>query len=131
MTYHATNRNSKKIIIANIPWNPATYINRFQTGDDINKRISKNNTTLTWVYHVTRVTPNKVQAIEFQRVTPTGFIRVANSQVITLSLEGYHPIKVLSQKRHRALFKVAKELPSLTKPPLLWIFKSSFINGLP
>jgi hypothetical protein len=28
MTYHATNMNSKEIIIANIPWNPATYINR-------------------------------------------------------------------------------------------------------
>jgi hypothetical protein len=29
MTYHATNRNNRKIIIVNIPWNPATYINRF------------------------------------------------------------------------------------------------------
>ncbi len=28
-TYHATNRNSKEIIIASIPWNPATYTNRF------------------------------------------------------------------------------------------------------
>jgi hypothetical protein len=43
-----------------------------------------------------------MQAIEFERVTHTGFIRVANSQVITLSLEGYHSIKVLFQKRHGA-----------------------------
>jgi hypothetical protein len=29
MTYHATNRNSRKIIIMSIPWNPATDTNRF------------------------------------------------------------------------------------------------------
>jgi len=33
LTYHATNRNNREIIIASIPWNPATYINRFQAGD--------------------------------------------------------------------------------------------------
>jgi hypothetical protein len=120
MTYHVTNKNNKKIIIANIPWNPATYINRFHAGDWISKRVSENNTTLAWVYHVTGVTPNTVQAVEFQRVTPIGLIGVANSQVITLSPEGYHPIKVLTQERHGAPLRVVRELPSLTKPPLLW-----------
>ncbi len=81
--------------------------------------------------HVTAVTPNTVQAVEFQRVTPTSFIRVANSHVITLSIEGYHPIRVLSQERHGAPLRVARELPSLTKPPLFWIFESGFIDGLP
>jgi hypothetical protein len=60
MTYHATNRNNKKIIIVKIPWNPATYINYFQAGDWINKIVSRNDTALTWVYHVTRVTFNTV-----------------------------------------------------------------------
>jgi hypothetical protein len=46
MTYHATNRNNRKIIITNIPWNPATYINRFQARDWISKRTSGNNTVL-------------------------------------------------------------------------------------
>ncbi len=96
MTYHATNKNSREIIIASIPWNPTTYTNCFQAGDWINKRISGNNTALTWVYHVIRVTPNTVQAVEFQKVTPTGLIKAANSQVITLSPECYHPIRVLS-----------------------------------
>jgi hypothetical protein len=72
-----------------------------------------------------------VQAIEFQRVTPTGLIRATNSQVITLSPEGYHPIKILSQERHGAPIKIAREFQSLTKPPLLWIFEFGFIDGLP
>jgi hypothetical protein len=47
MTYHATNRNNKEIIIVSIPWNPATYTNRFQVGDWISKRVFKNNIALT------------------------------------------------------------------------------------
>ncbi len=72
-----------------------------------------------------------MQAIEFQSVTPPGLIRAANSQVITLSPESYHPIRVLFQERHGAPYKVVRELPSFTKLPLLWIFKSGFIDGLP
>jgi hypothetical protein len=131
MTYHTTNRNNREIIITSIPWNPTTYTNCFQAGDWISKRVSGNNTALAWVYHVIGVTPSTVQAIEFQRVTPTGLIRAANSQVITFSPEGYHPIRFLSQERHGALLRVAKELPSLTKPPLLWIFEFDFIDGFP
>jgi hypothetical protein len=131
MTYHTTNRNNKEIIIASIPWNPATFTDHVQAGDRISKRVFENNTALAWVYHVTGVTPNMVQAIEFHRVTPIGLIRAANSQVITLSPKFYHPIKVLSQERHEASFRVARELPSLTKPPLFWIFDSGFIDGLP
>jgi hypothetical protein len=131
LTYHATNKNNREIIIASIPWNPATYTNRFQAGDWISRRNFRNNTTLEWIYHVTGVTPNTVQANEFQRVIPTGFIRAMNSQVITLSPEGYHPIRVLLQERHGAPYIVAKEFPSLTKLPILWIFESGFIDGLP
>jgi hypothetical protein len=65
VTYHATNKNSKEIIITSIPWNPATYNNCFRGGDWISKRVFENNTTLAWVYHVTRVTSNTMQAIEF------------------------------------------------------------------
>jgi hypothetical protein len=50
--------------------------------------------------------------------------------VITVSPEGYHPIKVLYQERHGTAYKVARELPSLTKLPLLWILESDFIDGL-
>ncbi len=124
--YHATNRNNIEIIITSIPWNPTTYTNRFQVGDWIKKIVFGNNIILTWVYHVTRVTPNMVQAVKFQRVTPTSFIRAANSQVITLSPKDYHPIRVFSQERHRASLRVSRELPSLTKPPLTLDFQIRF-----
>ncbi len=51
--------------------------------------------------------------------------------MITLSPEGYHLIMVLFQERHGAPYKVVRELPTLTKLPLFWIFESSFIDGLP
>jgi hypothetical protein len=51
--------------------------------------------------------------------------------VTTLSPEGYHPIRVFFQERHGAPYKVARELPSFTKLPLLWIFESGFIDVLP
>jgi hypothetical protein len=63
MTYHATNRNNKEIIIASIPWNLAIYTNRFQAGDWINERNSGNNTTLEWIYHVTGVTPTRCKPL--------------------------------------------------------------------
>jgi hypothetical protein len=50
MTYHATTRNNREIIIASISWNLATYTNCFQAGDWINKRIFRNNIVLAWVY---------------------------------------------------------------------------------
>jgi hypothetical protein len=131
MTYHITNKNNREIIIANIPWNPATYINRFQARDWISKKIFGNNTALAWVYHVTQVTPNTVQAIEFQKVTPTSLIRVANSQVITLSPKGYHPIRVLSQERHGAPFRVARELHHSPSPPHFGFSNLVSLMGFP
>jgi hypothetical protein len=127
LTHHATNRNKREIIIESIPWNPTTYTNRFQAGDWISKRNSENNTTLEWIYHVTGVTPNMVQANEFQRVTPTGFIKA----MITLSPEGYHPIRVLFQERHGAPYKVAREFPSLTSFPYFGFSNLVSLMGFP
>jgi hypothetical protein len=118
MTYHATNRNKKQIIVASIPWSPANYTNCFQARDWINKRIFENNTALAWVYHVTGV-------------TPTGLIRVANSQVITLSPQGYHPIRVLSQERHRAPLRVAKKFYHSPSPPYSGFSNPVSLMGFP
>jgi hypothetical protein len=70
LTYHATNRNNREIIIESIPWNRATYTNRFQAGDWISKRNSGNNTTLEWIYHVTGVTPTRCKPMNSRGLPP-------------------------------------------------------------
>jgi hypothetical protein len=52
-------------------------------------------------------------------------------QEVTLSLAGYHLIRVLSQEKHGAPFRVVKDISSLPKSTLFWIFEIDFINGLP
>jgi hypothetical protein len=51
--------------------------------------------------------------------------------VITLSPKGYHPIRVLSQERHEASLRVAKEFPSLTKPPYFGFLNIVSLMGFP
>ncbi len=132
MNFHVTNRISREIITSGIPWNLATYPNQAQVGDWICNRSSSSDTLFDWVYHVTQTAHNMVQAIEFQRISHNGIIKATNSQEITLSTKGFHPIRVLMQERHGALLKEAKELSAPTKlTPLFWIFESSFIEGLP
>jgi hypothetical protein len=75
---HVINRTSREIIIASIPWNPAMYPSRFQIGDWISSKALGNSAPLTWVYQVTMTFPNTVQAIEFQRVSHSGFIRTVS-----------------------------------------------------
>ncbi len=80
---------------------------------------------------MTDVHSNLVKSIEFPKISPNGLIKAMNFQEVTLSLEGYHSIKVLSQEKHRAPFKVVKNLSVLPKSSLLWVFETSFIEGLP
>jgi hypothetical protein len=131
MNFHVINRTNKDTIINNIPWNRGAFSNRFQTGDWNNNRDIGDHTPLTWIYRVTGVSPNLVQAKEYRRVSPNGLIRVENPQEVTLCPESYHLIRVLIQEKHGAPFKVARELPSPPKPPILWIFEIGFIGNLP
>ncbi len=132
MHFHASNRISGEIIISGIPWNPTVYPKQAQVGNWIHKKSSSSNTSFDLVYHVTQTTQSTVQAIEFQRISHNGIIKVTSSQEITLSTKGFHPIRVLMQEWHIALLKVARELSTPTKlTPLFWIFESGFIKGLP
>lgn len=132
MNFHTTNRISQEIITSGIRWNPIAYPNQAQVGDWICNKSSVNGAPLDWVYHVTQIAHSTIQAIEFQKISHSGIIKATSAQEITLSTEGFHPIRVLMQERHRAPLKVARELPAPTKlTPLFWIFESSFIEGLP
>ncbi|CAK9864350.1 unnamed protein product, partial [Sphagnum jensenii] len=54
---------------------------------------------------------------EFQRVTPTGLIKATNSQVITLSPEGYHPIRFRAEGKKKKKPSLAPPTPSPPAPP--------------
>jgi hypothetical protein len=104
MNFHVITRTNKDTIINNIPWNPAAFSSRFQTGDWISNRDTGDHAPLTWIYYrVTGVSPNLVQAREYRRVSPNGLIRAENPQEVTLCPESYHLIRVLIQEKHGPL----------------------------
>jgi hypothetical protein len=115
MNSHFINRTSGNIIISNIPSNPVVFLSGFQTGNWINTKATGHLTLLMWIYRMTGVLSNLVQAIEFRRISPNGFIRAMSFQKVTFSPEGYHLIRVLSQEKHITLFKVVKDLSVLPK----------------
>lgn len=84
-----------------------------------------------WIYRVTRISSNLVQAIEFRKVSPNDLIRAMSLQEVTLFPEVYHSIRVLAQEKHKPPFKVVRDLSVLPKSSLLWIFETSFIESLP
>lgn len=131
MNSHIINRINKNIIISNIPWNPIAFPSRFQTSNWISTKVACHLTPLTWIYQMMGVFSNLVKAIEFRRISLNDLIRVVNSQEVTLSPEGYHLIKVLSPKKTRNPFKVVKDFFMLLKFSFIWIFETSFIEGLP
>ncbi len=73
---------------------------------------------LTWIYRMAEVLPHLVKTIEFRRFSPNGLIKVMNCQEVTLSPASYHSIRVLSQEKHGALFKVVKDFFLLPKSTL-------------
>jgi hypothetical protein len=86
---------------------------------------------LTWIYRVTGVLSNLVKAIEFHKISPNDLIRAMSSQEVTISPKGYHLIEVFFKEKHKAPFKMVKDLFVLPKSILLWTFETSFIEGLP
>jgi hypothetical protein len=107
------------------------FPNGFKIGDWINNKATGHVAPLTWIYKVAEVLPNLVKAIEFRMISLNNLIRAMSTQEVTLSSAGYHSVKVLSQEKHEAPFKVVRDVFALPKSILFWIFETSFINSLP
>jgi hypothetical protein len=73
---------------------------------------------LTWIYRVAEVLSNLAKAIEFHKVSLNGFIRAVSFQEVTLSFASYHSVKVLSQEKHGAPFRVVRDFLALAKSTL-------------
>jgi hypothetical protein len=128
MNYHATNISSKDIITTSIPWRPDVSTSYAQAGEWISNPIPSIGAPLDWVYHILESTPGKASVIKFKKTSTSGCIQAMSHQALTLSIDNYHPIKVLSQERPGTTLKVAREPPtSGKKPPLYWVFETGFI----
>jgi hypothetical protein len=70
--------------------------------------------------------------IEYKRIAPNGRIQATTHQVISISMENYCPIRVLSPKRFGTILKVVRDSSTPgKKPPLYWIFETGFFQDLP
>jgi hypothetical protein len=76
-------------------------------------------------------TQSTANVSEFRKISHTGRIRATGSHTITIPLEGYEPVRVLTQDSHCTTFRLAKDLPLPgMKPFLYWILGPGFISNL-
>ncbi len=132
MRHHPANRSGLARFTASIPWQPEDLNSIIQTGDWISKPNPNMSTAPSWIYHVLEPHGNTAVVIEFKRATQSGIIRATTNKEITISTKGYHQVRVLSQDKHGATLKVARDAPIPGKRPLIyWIFETGFIQELP
>ncbi len=131
VSFHPINRRNRDLIIASIPWDPATSNNVPSTGEWISKKEAGQTGPPEWVYQVVGTNQSTANVSESRRIFHTGCIQATSSHIITIPLEGYEPVRVLAQDNHRTTFRLAKDLPIPGKKPLLyWILESGFISDL-
>ncbi len=131
MSFHPVNRQNRDRIIAGIPWDPTTSNNKPRVGDWVSKKDTHKSAPPEWVYQIMEMAQTSASIREFRRTSPVGRIRATNSHSITIPLKGYEPIRVLAQEGYGMTFRLARDLPPpRKKPPIYWIFESSFISDL-
>ncbi len=70
-------------------------------------------------------------AKELKKISSAGRIQATSPHDVTISFEGYKPVRVLTQEGYGATLKLAKDVPPPgKKPPIYWIFESGFISEL-
>ncbi len=76
--------------------------------------------------------PDKVLALEFRKTYASGQLWAMSYQIHSLLHHNLSSVRVLSQERHGASLKVARDPPSVNqKNTTFWIFESGFIKNLP
>ncbi len=82
VSFHPANKQNKDLIIASIPWNPATSNSKSQVGDWVSKREAHRNVSPEWVYQITKTTQTTASAREFRKSFATGRIQATSIQNI-------------------------------------------------
>jgi hypothetical protein len=132
MHFHASNRASRVIILESIPKRPDSFSSHAQPGDWISSIAPRSGALLEWVYYVLESLPDKVLVLEFKRVFANGQLQATSHQKHSLLFDNHTSVRVLSQERHEATLKIARDPPSTSqKNTTYWIFESGFIENLP
>jgi len=96
INHHASNRKSRDIITASIPWRPDEYDYHIQVGDWIGKPSPSTGNPFDWVYLVLELTRGKTNVIEFKKTSHNGRIQTSALQALTISTANYQAIIVFS-----------------------------------
>ncbi len=132
MKYHPANRRGMETIMTSIPWRLDEHEGLIRAGDWLANSSPRASNPLEWVYLVFEPTGDTVAILEFQRITHEGRIQATTNQATRILTTKLRPVRVLSQERPEATFKIAREPPVQGKAPLLyWIFDKGFICDLP
>jgi hypothetical protein len=119
VSFHAVNRLNRSLIIANIPWDPATFSDKPKVGDWVGRKEAGRTASPEWVYQITDITHTTANAKEFKKSSNAGRIQATSLQNTITPLEGYTPVRVLAQDDHGATLRLAKDiLPLGKKPPI-------------
>ncbi len=123
MSSHASNKLNRDLIVASIPWDPATSNSKPLVGDWVSKKEADHIAPSEWVYQITNTNLTTASAKEFRRSSSAGQVQATISHYTIIPLEGYKPVRVLAQDSHGATLRLAKDLlqPG-KKPPIYWIF---------
>jgi hypothetical protein len=78
LSYHASNISCKDIITASIPWHLDASTSSAQARDWINNLAPNMGAPLDWVYYILESTPDKANAIEFKKISPSGHIQTTS-----------------------------------------------------
>ncbi len=92
LSFHQASRRNIDLIIASIPWDPATSSSIPLIGDWINKKETGQTAPSEWIYQVLETTQSTANALEFKRISRVGRIQATGPHNITIPLEGYEPI---------------------------------------
>ncbi len=115
MHFHASNRASKDIILESIPRWPDSFSSLAQPDDWISNIAPRSGALLEWVYYMLESLPDKVLVLEFRKVSTSGQLRATSHQKHSLLLDNHTSVRVLSQERHGATLKIARNPPSASQ----------------
>ncbi len=119
MSFHASNRLNTDLIVASIPWDPATSNNKPLVRDWVSKKEADQTAPSEWVYQITDTNLTTTSAKEFKRSSSAGRVQATSSHSTTIPLEGYEPVRVFAQDGHGTTLMLAKDLlPPCKKPPV-------------